>query len=83
MENDDAWGRWYDPEEERTRLQQSYIDFAHKRGYQEGLEIGREIAKRENIRKYYQNGVSIEVLAKHFKMKPSEIEEIINNPDDN
>ena len=40
MENDEAWGRWYDPEEERARLQQSYIDFARKQGYKEGYAEG-------------------------------------------
>ena len=36
MENDDAWGRWYDKNEENERMTQSNLDFAHKQGYKEG-----------------------------------------------
>ena len=48
MENNEAWGRWYDPEEERARLQQSYIDFAYKQGYKEGYAEAYEEAIRKD-----------------------------------
>lgn len=49
MENDEAWGRWYDPEEERARLQQSYIDFARKQGYKEGYAEGYQEGLEYNV----------------------------------
>ena len=95
MENDDAWGRWYDRNEENERMAQSNLDFAHKQGYNEGrddgiiigrdegIEIGSKKKEREMVMSMYNQKATLEFISNVSGLTIPEIEAIINNYNNN
>ena len=79
MENDDAWGRWYDRNEENERMAQSNLDFAHKQGVKEGIELN----KREIVMVMYADNEPFEKISQYTNLSFDEIEAIINNQNNN
>ena len=81
--NDEAWGRFYDPEEERKRLNDSALAYSRKRGLKEGKEIGliegRKEREQEMVISLYNQNVSIDIISKASGLSQEEVEEIINN----
>ena len=77
--NDDAWGRWYDRNEENERMAQSNLDFAHKQGVKEGIELN----KREIVIAMNASNEPFEKISKYTNLSFDEIETIINNQDNN
>jgi len=53
------------------------LEDAEKQGIEKGIEQGIEQATKENIISLYENGASLELLAKSFKMSEEEIKNII------
>ena len=81
-ENELGWG-WYDPEEERKRLNDSALAYSRKRGLKEGKEIGliegRKEREQEMVISLYNQNVSIDIISKASGLSQEEVEEIINN----
>ena len=75
--NDDAWGRWYDRNEENERMAQSNLDFAHKQGVKEGSKK----REREMVIAMYNQKATMEFISNVSSLTIPEIEAIINNQD--
>ena len=52
---------------------------AHKEGVKEGIQEGKKEEKVRSIKALYENGVSLEVIAKVNEMSVDEIKKVIKN----
>ena len=77
--NDEAWGRFYDPEEERKRLNDSALAYSHKRGLKEGKEIGLKQKEQEMVLAMYGQNATFDFISKVSGLSQEEVEKIINN----
>ena len=81
-ENELGWG-WYDPEEERKRLNDSALAYSRKRGLKEGKEIGlvegTQQAKQEMVLAMYAKNLSLEDIEEISGLSQEEVETIINS----
>ncbi len=81
-ENELGWG-WYDPEEERKRLNDSALAYSHKRGLKEGKDIGlvegAQQAKQEMVINFYNQNVPIDIISKASGLSQEDIKKIIQD----
>ena len=73
--NEEAWGRFYNVEEERERLHDSAIAYSHKRGVKEGLKQ----KSQEMAIIMYKNNEPLEKIIRYSGLSQKEIEEITKN----
>ena len=77
-ENELGWG-WYDPEEERKRLNDSALAYSRKRGLKEGKEIGQKQKAQEMVLAMYAKNLSLEDIEEISGLSQEEVETIINS----
>ena len=77
-ENELGWG-WYDPEEERKRLNDSALAYSRKRGLKEGKEIGQKQKAQEMVLAMYAKNLSLEDIEEISGLSQEEVEAIINS----
>ena len=73
-ENELGWG-WYDPEEERKRLNDSALAYSRKQGLKEGAQQ----AKQEMVINFYNQNVPIDIISKASGLSQEDIKKIIQD----
>ncbi len=51
--------------------------YDYEDGKAAGMEAGKEAKSREDAIAFYENGVSVEIIAKSLKMKKEDVEKIV------
>ncbi len=73
-ENELGWG-WYDPEEERQRLNDSALAYSKE----QVIEEGEKKKEREMVLAMYDNNEPLDKIQKYSGLSQEEVEIIINS----